>query len=203
MAHIKICGLQSLADIVMVNEAKPTYAGFIFAPSTRQITPCLAHQLIKQLKGSIPVGVFVNASMDDIVAISKQSGIRIIQLHGDEDATFIQELKKRSKLPVWKAIRLKQKEDLLGFEAADHLLVDSYQEHCYGGSGKRIHMELLQQLDVSNLIIAGGISKDNVKDILALSPFGIDVSSSIETNGKKDQIKLNAFMKEAGGRYDE
>ena len=136
-----------------------------------------------------------------IAKIAKQTGLDVIQLHGDESDADIRQLKKSCNCEIWKALRIGQIEDMdaAAFPHADRLLVDSYVQGLRGGSGKRIAMELLQKLDVSRLIIAGGICRDNVKEILALQPYGIDVSSALETNGKKDKEKVRTFMKQLKG----
>ena len=123
------------------------------------------------------------------------------QLHGDESDADIRQLKESCNCEIWKALRIGQIEDMdaAAFPHADRLLVDSYVQGLRGGSGKRIAMDLLQKLDVSRLIIAGGICRDNVKEILALQPYGIDVSSALETNGKKDKEKVRTFMKQLKG----
>ena len=196
MAVVKLCGIKSEEDAALMNEVKPDYVGFVFAPGKHQISAASACRLSNIIRYSRLVGVFVNEQPAVIAKIAKQTGLDVIQLHGDESDADIRQLKKSCNCEIWKALRIGQIKDM---DAAAFLLVDSYVQGLRGGSGKRIAMELLQKLDVSRLIIAGGICRDNVKEILALQPYGIDVSSALETNGKKDKEKVRTFMKQLKG----
>lgn len=195
MARIKLCGIQSDADLDIINEAAPDYIGFVFAKSKRQVTISLAKRLIAKTK--IPcVGVFVNEELATVAEIVKETACDIIQLHGDEDASYLQELKKRTGCEIWKALRIQSVDDceVMHTMQADRYLIDSFTPDQYGGSGKRIHMDIIKQIDVSELIIAGGIASEHVAELLALHPYGIDVSSSIETDGRKDKEKVHILM---------
>lgn len=197
MAIIKLCGLRTYADALLVNEVQPDYAGFIFAYGKRQITVETACNLSRVIKGSRLVGVFVNEQPARILSIAKQVSLDVIQLHGEETDEELRLLKQSCTCEIWKALRIQSIKDITknAYPHADHLLLDSYVQGMQGGSGKRIAMDILQGLDVSECIIAGGISLDNVDEVLALRPYGIDVSSSLETDGKKDKKKVHAFMK--------
>lgn len=198
MAVVKLCGLRSEEDAVLMNEVQPDYVGFVFAPGKHQISAATAIRLSSILKYSRLVGVFVNEQPDVIAQIAKQTGLDVIQLHGDESDKDIEQLKKSCRCEIWKAVRIHQLEDMdaAWFPHADRLLVDSYVQGLRGGSGKRIAMDVLQKLDVSRLIIAGGIGMDTVEEILALQPYGIDVSTALETDGRKDKEKVRLFMKQ-------
>ena len=201
MAVVKLCGIKSEEDAALMNEVKPDYVGFVFAPGKHQISAASACRLSNIIRYSRLVGVFVNEQPAVIAKIAKQTGLDVIQLHGDESDADIRQLKKSCNCEIWKALRIGQIKDMdaAAFPHADRLLVDSYVQGLRGGSGKRIAMELLQKLDVSRLIIAGGLCRDNVKEILELQPYGIDVSSALETNGKKDKEKVRTFMKQLKG----
>lgn len=196
MVKVKICGIQQIADVAYINEIRPDYIGFVFAPSKRRITPKKAHDLIQHVSSSMCVGVFVNDDIDDVVKIVQTCPLDIVQLHGDEDASYIKQLKTKIPIPIWKAIRLRRVEDIqqLHNEDIEHFLIDAYSDEVYGGSGKQFNRELLENMDVSNCVLAGGISVENVDELLDLQPYGIDVSSSLETNGVKDKKKIDAFM---------
>lgn len=198
MAVVKLCGLRSEEDAVLMNEVQPDYVGFVFAPGKHQISIATAIRLSSIIKYSRLVGVFVNEQPDVIAQIAKLTGLDVIQLHGDESDADIEQLKKSCRCEIWKALRIHRLEDMEAalFPHADRLLVDSYVQGLRGGSGKRIAMDVLQKLDVSRLIIAGGIGLDTVEEILALQPYGIDVSSALETGGRKDKEKVRAFMKQ-------
>lgn len=196
MVKVKICGIQQLSDIEYINEIRPDYIGFVFAPSKRRITPKKAHDLIQHVSSSTCVGVFVNEDIDNVVKIVQTCPLDIVQLHGDEDALYIKQLKSKITIPIWKAIRLRSVEDIqqLHNEDVEHFLIDAYSDEVYGGSGKQFNRELLENVNVSNYVLAGGISIENVDEILQFHPYGIDVSSSLETNGIKDKKKIEAFM---------
>lgn len=196
MVKVKLCGIQQLSDIEYINEIRPDYIGFVFAPSKRRITPKKAHDLIQHVSSSTCVGVFVNEDIDNVVKIVQTCPLDIVQLHGDEDASYIKQLKSKITIPIWKAIRLRSVEDIqqLHNEDVEHFLIDAYSDEVYGGSGKQFNRELLENVNVSNYVLAGGISIENVDEILQFHPYGIDVSSSLETNGIKDKKKIEAFM---------
>lgn len=198
MAAIKICGLTRPCDIDFVNELKPEYIGFVFAPSKRQVSVSQAKELIQQVSYSQCVGVFVNETPQRICQIATQSDLDIIQLHGDETQEDIDYIKANSLCLVWKALRLRNQNDLnqLNQLHPDRFLLDSFHEDAYGGSGKRMDERLLQNVNTKELILAGGIDIHNVKELLAYHPFAIDVSSGVETNHVKDYGKIKQLIRE-------
>ena len=141
MKKVKICGLRRPEDIQMVNRLKPDYAGFVFAASSRQVTISQAEKLSGLLDSDIcPVGVFVNEDPEIVAKIAESGIIRLIQLHGEEDAEYIQELKKKTGRLVMKAVRVKDTEAILEAEQlpCDYLLLDTYVKglgNCETGSG--------------------------------------------------------------------
>jgi phosphoribosylanthranilate isomerase len=192
--RIKICGLFREQDIDYVNEARPDYVGFVFAQSRRQVSPALAQYLRFRLADSIvPVGVFVNAPINDIAALFHNGVISAAQLHGDEDESYITQLKRKcgvnGNTPQIKVIKtflfdnLKQIPEITG---ADYFLVDSGT-----GSGKAFNWKLLKKPKINKpWFLAGGVSLDNIEKAVALNPFAVDVSSGAETNGIKDREKI-------------
>lgn len=197
MVKIKICGLRRCEDIDVINAYPIDYAGFVFAPSSREITPQQARPLIKNLKSAKAVGIFVNAPIHQILEIAEYCGLDILQLHGDEDETFISSLKQQTSCTIWKALRLKTSKDLEKIEnlSPDRFLIDSFSESSYGGSGKQIAPTLLQNVNLENIMLAGGIHCDNLLEILELHPYGVDVSSGVEVDGFKNKQKIQEFMK--------
>ena len=200
MSKIKICGLKSENDIKIVNKYAPDYVGFILAPSKRQISYQVAKELKALLEPSIlAVGVFVNESLEVICQYAKARVIDVIQLHGDETLEMIKELKQQVSIPVIKAMRIqneKQLEGLLSFVqevTADYLLFDTYQEGLYGGSGKSFDWKLLEVVK-RPYFLAGGIGIHNIEEACKLKPFAIDVSSSVETDGVKDAMKVSELI---------
>jgi phosphoribosylanthranilate isomerase len=195
VGKIKICGLFREDDIDFANDAAPDYAGFVFAPSRRQVSPAQAGRLRERLRdGVAPVGVFVNAEVDLIAELRRDGVISLAQLHGTEDAAYIEALREASPaLPVIKAVRAESREAVLqaAETGADYLLLD----HGRGGTGESFDWALLEggkflaALPVP-CFLAGGISVYTIGAALALQPFGIDVSSGAETGGLKDRDKM-------------
>ena len=192
--RIKICGLRRKEDISYVNEVLPDFAGFIFDPSRRRyIDPETAAVLRPQLADSIrAVGVFVNAAPEEILRIAETVRLDLIQLHGSEDDTYIRNLRKQTFLPIIKAIRVRTEEDTAQAAAssADLILLDNGA----GGTGTRFNWELAQKVS-RDFLLAGGISAENAADAIRLChPWGLDASSSLETEGMKDPEKIRSFM---------
>ena len=198
---IKICGLSRSEDIACINEYRPDYAGFVFAPGRRQVTPSQAEHLRSGLCESIvPVGVFVNAPIPEIAALYSSGVIQIAQLHGGENAEYITALREQCTVPVIKVFTLcndnpPDTKDNFAFFAADYFLFDSG-----AGSGKTFDWQLLESGKIKKpWFLAGGINLDNIAGAMALHPFAIDVSSGVETDGVKDREKirqLTAFFRE-------
>ena len=194
MTKIKLCGMKSALDIEYANELKPDYIGFIFFPkSKRYVTPEKAAELITRLDESItPVGVFVDEKPEFILDIINKGTIKAVQLHGDEDDSYIAELRKSTNVPIIKAFKVKSSEDIEKAKksTADLVLLDSG-----AGSGKTFEHELIQDVD-RDFFLAGGLYPENVVDAIEkYKPYAVDVSSSLETAGFKDKQKMTAFVK--------
>lgn len=195
MVKIKICGLRRLEDIEIVNKYKPDYIGFVFADSKRKVT----HELASELKGKldseiISVGVFVDADIDEIMKLYSENIIDIAQLHGNESEDYIKKLKENTnyKLKVINAIEMNDEMDLLEYDnsIADFLLLDSGK-----GSGKTFNWRLIRTDLKKDFFLAGGINSKNIGDAInEFSPYAIDLSSSLETDGFKDEIKIREIM---------
>ena len=193
--RIKICGLSREEDIDYVNEAGVDYAGFVFANSRRQVSHALAMQLRRRLdEGIVPVGVFVNALCEDIVALYRNGVISIAQLHGTEDGEYIARLKEASlgggnvePIPVIKTILGDELPKGIGLSSQiDYYLVDSGS-----GSGKTFDWNLLGSQHFSKpWFLAGGINVDNIERAMSFNPFAIDISSGAEKDGVKDLEKI-------------
>lgn len=197
MTKIKICGLTRKADIEVVNKYKPDYIGFVFAKSKRQVTDKKALELKKNLnKEILSVGVFVNDSIAHISDLVNNKVIDVVQLHGDENKDYIDELKNKVSVPVIKALRVQSKEQLM--EAykfgADNLLLDTYVKDRYGGSGKEFNLNLIPK-EINNYFLAGGVTCENVERMIEIAhPYCIDVSSGVETDGLKDEVKIKNII---------
>lgn len=203
MTEIKICGLYRDEDIEYVNEYCPDYIGFIlnFPKSHRNISIEKAKKLRKNLKPEIKaVGVFVNGDIGDIVNAAATGVIDIIQLHGDEDNDYILKLRESLRLAglnkeIIKAVQVKSDSDLIFAKQvpSDMILLDAGM-----GDGKLFPEEIIEKLkNVKRpFILAGGLNPENVVSLIEkLYPSGVDVSGGVETDGKKDEIKIAKFIK--------
>lgn len=199
MSRIKICGLRREEDIRFTNEIQPDFVGFVFAPSKRKVTVEEAQCLRQLLRPEIPaVGVFVNASEEEILEPVRRQVIQMIQLHGQESTDFVQQIRAKTGLPVIQAVSVKKREDILRCRElkADYLLLDQGA----GGTGKAFDWSLLtgeterselEQIIGKLFFLAGGISAQNVEEAIArFHPFAVDASSSVETDGVKNFEKM-------------
>lgn len=197
MAKIKICGLKRLEDIEIVNKYKPDYIGFVFADSKRKVTNDLASKMKKYLDSSIKsVGVFVDEDIDEIIKLYDEGIIDIAQLHGLENEEYIKKLKQKSnyRLEIINAIEMSGEEDLLEYEnsLADYLLFDSGK-----GSGKTFDWRLIRKDLKKEFFLAGGLNSENIsKAIEEFNPYAVDLSSGVETDGYKDELKIKKVMEE-------
>ena len=204
---VKMCGISKVETIPAVVEAKPDYMGLVFAPSKRQVTVEQAKILIEELhkqcinhydtKVVKTVGVFVNETLDNLVRIADTANLDAVQLHGDEDEAFIQSLKERTNVEIWKAVQIRSAADVEKWidSSADILLFDAYHKDERGGTGEVFDWSSLDAFE-RPFMLAGGIDSTNVaRAIRTVRPYGIDISSGIETNGVKDDEKITAFTK--------
>lgn len=199
MTYLKFCGLRRTEDIAIVNAIRPDYAGFILSPGFgRSIEPSFARLLKAMLDPGIKaVGVFVNADPMYIVDQVRAGIIDVIQLHGDEDVSYLSRLKSLlfdSDINpcIIKSFKVASKEDVKMAEnfPSDYILLDSGT-----GTGVSFDWDLLEDIQRS-YFLAGGLNPDNVSDaILRLHPYGVDVSSGIETAKVKDKSKAEAFAR--------
>ncbi|MQS89221.1 phosphoribosylanthranilate isomerase [Companilactobacillus mishanensis] len=187
MTKIKICGLMTLDDIKAVNEAKPDLAGFIFAPGRHQINLEQALKMRKELDSSIKsVGVFVNASLDEMLKVIDSGAVSMIQLHGNETPDTIKLLQDKN-IPV---IKVYKPDNLPTSTIADYLMIDSGS-----GNGKPIQWDKLRIKTDKPLIIAGSLDTSNVEQaIKTTEPDFVDLSRGVETDGSKDPIKINKIV---------
>ena len=141
------------------------------------------------------VGVFVNETIENLLKIAEEVKLDVIQLHGDEDESFIQILKEQSNVEVWKAIQVRSAADAEKWidSSADMLLFDAYHKDERGGTGEVFDWSSLDEFE-RPFMLAGGIDSTNVaRAIRTVRPYGLDISSGIETNGVKDNEKMKVF----------
>lgn len=196
MTKIKICGLSRPSDVEAVNEAIPDYAGFVFNESKRKVTPAQAAAMKKRLDSRIrTVGVFVNAQADLIARLCGEGVIDLIQLHGDEDASYIASLKKNLLNPVIKTVRVRSPGMVADADGlpCDFLLLDSYRKDVRGGSGEPFDWSMIPKLR-KPFFLAGGLKAENICDASTLCPYCLDVSSGAETDGVKDKDKIKKII---------
>ena len=209
---VKMCGISMVETIPAVVEARPDYMGLVFAPSKRQVTIDKAKILVEELHRGYAkkygsdtehdkndtiktVGVFVNETVDNLVTIANEANLDAVQLHGDEDEAFIQSLKECTNVEVWKAVQIRSTADAEKWidSSADMLLFDAYHKAERGGTGEVFDWSCLDEFE-RPFMLAGGIDSTNVaRAIRTVRPYGIDISSGIETDGVKDDEKIKAF----------
>ena len=202
---VKMCGISKVETIPAIVDAKPDYMGLVFAPSKRQVTVEQAKILVEELHKQYAVqynsetiktvGVFVNETVENLLKIAEEVKLDVIQLHGDEDESFIQILKEQSNVEVWKAVQVRSAADAEKWidSSADMLLFDAYHKDERGGTGEVFDWSSLDEFE-RPFMLAGGIDSTNVaRAIRTVRPYGLDISSGIETNGVKDDEKIKAF----------
>jgi len=213
--RIKICGIRDKAHALAAVEAGADFIGLVFAPSQRQVSPAKACEIASAVKKSSNttkvVGVFVNAPSPQVNELSDFCALDWVQLSGDESWEYCLEVVR----PVIKAIRVDQQspqELYAELSAGSKLLpaqgfitlLDSRVEGKYGGTGESFNWNLAQEVAKRfPVIIAGGLDPENVARLIErVAPWGVDVSSGVETRGVKDIVKIKAFI-EAVRKADE
>ncbi|MGN1367571.1 MAG: phosphoribosylanthranilate isomerase [Aristaeellaceae bacterium] len=193
MTRIKLCGLSRPCDIEAANALQPEYIGFVFAPKSRRyVTPERAADLRRLLAPGIQaVGVFVDEAPETAAQLLDSGVIDMAQLHGEEDEGYIRRLKRLTDRPIIKAFRVENEACMAEAEhsPADLVLLDSG-----AGTGKAFDWRFIQKLH-RPYFLAGGLDACNVREaVRLLHPFAVDVSSGIETDGRKDEKKMAAFV---------
>ena len=192
---IKICGLRRREDILAINEAKPDYCVFIieFPRSFRSITADKARELVTELSPKIrAVGVFVNAPMELVRDLLNDGTLALAQLHGQEDESYIRELKTYTDKLIIKAFSIKTAEDIEKAlqSPADYILLDQGG----GGTGKTFDWSLIPEIQ-RPFFLAGGIGTSNLgQAIREIHPYAVDLSSSVETEKRKDPMKIRQVV---------
>jgi len=192
--RVKICGITNVEDALHAVACGADALGFVFyEKSPRYISPKDAKAVIDKLPPFVErVGLFVNEERETIERISRACNISRAQIHFDMDEASLDEIGFQT-LPV---VRAKSAQDVHLF-ANRYRLVDAYCE-AYGGSGKRLNLEWFDGLDCSKMILAGGLTAENVAELKAYGFYGVDVSSGVEsTKGKKDPMKVKQFIANA------
>lgn len=194
MTRIKLCGLKSLNDVIAANAVQPDYIGFVFAKTSKRfVTPQTAEELRKKLDRKIvAVGVFVNEPVEIVAELLNKEIIDMAQLHGNESEEYITLLRKKTDKKLIKVFSVNEAKNLKAAYScsADYILLDSGS----GGTGKSFDWNILQDFD-RPYFLAGGLNITNVSEAVSrLHPYAVDVSSGIETDGRKDDVKMAAFV---------
>lgn len=192
--RVKICGITNLDDALDAINSGADALGFVFyEPSPRYIKPIDARNIVEELPPFIQsVGLFVNETTEFINKISKESKMQLVQIIDDENIVNYDKLEVKH----LKVLRVRNKEDLQNLKD-EYYLVDAFVDE-FGGAGKRLALDLFKNIDCSKFILAGGLNKDNLKELNNFGFFGVDVSSAVEKEkGKKDKNKMSQFVKAA------
>ncbi len=213
MTRIKICGIKNEEQALAAAEAGADFIGLVFAQSPRQVTPARAEKIVTELKNKKAsvevVGVFVNAHVGTVNRTAERCNLDWVQMSGDEPWEYCRELAH----PVIQVIRVSRNNkpeqvcrDLAYgtklLKKQRHIyLIDSNVSDRYGGTGKKFDWKLAVPIAREfSVIIAGGLKPDNVGEaIKVISPWGVDVSSGVETKGVKDMEKVSKFIEAVRG----
>ena len=194
--RVKICGIRDELAAMAAVTAGADALGFVFAPSKRTVTPARAKEIISVLPLFVTrVGVFVNAPARDIREIAEYVGLDVLQLHGEEPPEIYSSFRQK----VIKVFSIGQSVDTDAINSfpADAYLFDTLVAGRQGGTGRTFDWRLIDTATIARpVILAGGLHPDNVREaIAAVSPYGVDVSSGVETEGVKDPDKITEFIR--------
>ncbi|MCM3692653.1 phosphoribosylanthranilate isomerase [Neobacillus niacini] len=198
---VKICGITDLTTAIAAVDYGADALGFVFAESKRKISEVKAKEIIAHLpKEVVKVGVFVNETKEKIEEIASSVGLTHVQLHGDETPAFSESLS----YPVIKAISIHDEQSLKSIEnyKCEYVLIDGPKGKYRGGNGLSFDWNSIsaENLKDKKVILAGGLHKENVEEAINLiKPYMVDVSSGVETEGKKDLNKIQLFIIKAKG----
>jgi phosphoribosylanthranilate isomerase len=203
---IKFCGLTRPEDARAAADAGAAYLGVVLAPGGRRSLALPRAAEVLAETDVARVGVFVNASLPEIVEAIRSLGLDVVQLHGEEPPEFVRQVRAAAAVEVWKAVRPRDGQEVLRAAEryatlADALLLDGWSPSAYGGTGASFPWEQVAavrtQLGSSvRLVIAGGLTPQNVaRAVDLLAPNAVDVSSGVEASpGVKDGAAIRAFV---------
>ncbi len=197
MTKVKICGLMEKEHVEVAVQAGADAIGFVFAPSKRKITIDKARELAKGIPPEVwKIGVFVNATKEELLTAFQEVPLDFIQYHGQETPEFV----RTNNVPSFKALSVHNEADVIQAKQydTDVYLFDAPGTDYQGGSGEVFDWKLMEGNDIptEKIILAGGLNPNNVKvAIEQIKPFMVDVSSGVERNGTKDIKLIQAFIR--------
>lgn len=204
MTLVKICGITNLKDAVAAQKLGADMLGFNFWPGSKRFRSPLQ---VKSWIGKLPptilkVGVFVDSPLKEILLAERSCNLGGIQLHGNESAEFIAELRKHSGANIIKAVRISSEADIenLSQFGADAILLDAFSETDHGGTGRTFDWGIAAAVKtIENIYLAGGLNSGNVTEAISqVRPQAVDAASGVEISpGVKDHFKMAAFIKNA------
>ena len=189
--RVKICGITNFEDAMVAIDAGADALGFVFyEKSPRYIDPQIAGKIISELPPFVEkVALFVNETAEYIDKVCQISGATLAQIHFEAESSLFRALQ----TPHIKVVRAQKAEDIKQYEN-EYRLIDAYCE-AYGGSGKRLNLEWFEGVDCSKIVLAGGLSVSNLKEVIPYGFYGVDVSSGVErSKGLKDHQKVREFI---------
>ncbi len=205
MVKVKVCGITNLEDARVAAGAGADAIGLVFAEkSPRKVSVERAREIAGALPRDImKVGVFVDEEPQEVLRISREAGLDLAQLHGDEPPEVVAAIRGAG-LPVMKALRVRNARALAAVERyeADLFLLDAWSAKARGGTGERFDWELAKSLNGrDNIVVSGGLGPENVREAIEFfEPYGVDASSSLEERpGKKSGERVRRFVGEAKG----
>lgn len=203
--RVKICGITNWPDAKRAVDSGASLLGFNFySRSPRYITPAKARRIVRRLpKSVLVVGVFVNEAEEKMLEVARVVGLDFVQLHGDEPPATIARLKRM--IPVIKAIRVRKPlrtAQLARYHEASALLLDGFDRHRRGGTGKTFDWKCAQRVNAhARIFLAGGLTSENIAEAIRVAkPYGVDLCSGVESRpGKKDPARLRAVQRALAG----
>lgn len=205
---IKFCGCRCVEDVEKCNVVMPDYMGMILSKGfQRTIDPETARQMVREKeRGIVATGIFVDEPLDVMLRTLDQVPLDIIQLHGHENSEMIFQLRKKTGLPVWKAVRVQNENTIKEAQklGADMLVLEGFIKGKIGGTGVTADWDLIAKArPLTPFFLAGGLSPENVREAMKIvQPVGVDLSSGIETAGKKDIEKMKKIVDIIRGGYN-
>lgn len=205
MVFVKVCGITSPEDALAAADSGADAIGLLFAESPRRLSRERAREISSVLPSRVArVGVFVDATANDVLSAVREVGLDYAQLHGDETPETVREITQGG-VRVIKALRVRDESSISRMEeyAADLYLLDSWSESARGGTGERFEWTLAESIrGYGNILVSGGITPENVGEALDFfEPYGVDASSSLErAPGEKDEERVRRFVSAAKSR---